>query len=278
MQFVIKFLIYVLIFGVLGAVFLWSMLRRGAKNHPKWSTLQRWRYAHRGLHGEGVPENSMEAFRLALEGGYGAELDIHLLADGEVAVIHDASLLRTAGEDVKIEELTLEDLEKYRLEGTQQRIPLLKDVLELFDGKAPLIVEFKPVGNNHSELCSAAMEHLAEYDGLYCVESFDPRVVQWFKTNAPDICRGQLSEDFQKSGSGKLTPFLRFCLTHLLVNTLSRPHFVAYRMEDREMWSVVLHRLFHRTHRAWWTVTDENQLALAERKKGIAIFEGFKPE
>ena len=273
----LKFFIYLLVFGVLGVVFLWAMLRRGAKNHPNWGSLRRWRYAHRGLYGDGVPENSMEAFRLALEGGYGAELDIHLLADGEVAVIHDASLQRTANADVKIEELTEEDLQQYTLEGTEEHIPLLKDVLELFDGKAPLIVELKPVGNNHEKLCSAAMEHLAEYDGLYCVESFDPRVVQWFKTNAPDICRGQLAEDFKKSGSGKLTPFLRFCLTHLLANSMGRPHFVAYRFEDRSMWSVVLHRLFHRTNRVWWTVTDEAGLAFAERKKGIAIFERFRP-
>ena len=99
----LKFVIYLLVFGVLGAAFLWSMLRRGAKNHPDWGSLQRWRYAHRGLHGEGAPENSMEAFRRALEGGYGAELDIHLLADGEVAVIHDSSLQRTAGADVRID-------------------------------------------------------------------------------------------------------------------------------------------------------------------------------
>ena len=132
----VKFVIYLLIFGVLGAAFLWAMLRRGAKNHPNWGSLQRWRYAHRGLHGDGAPENSMEAFRRALEGGYGAELDVHLLADGEVAVIHDASLLRTANADVKIEELTEEDLQQYTLEGTEEHIPLLKDVLELFDGKA----------------------------------------------------------------------------------------------------------------------------------------------
>ena len=103
---------------------LWILALRCRKNHPAWDTLRKFRYAHRGLHNsaeEGIPENSMAAFRLAAEQGYGIELDIHLTRDGRLAVIHDNSLLRTAGADVKVKDLTAEELSQYRLEGTDRK-------------------------------------------------------------------------------------------------------------------------------------------------------------
>ena len=123
---------------------LYLLALRGRKGHPLLEQLRQWKYAHRGLHGNGVPENSMAAFQLALDSGYGIELDIHLLADGNLAVIHDASLLRTAGVDVKIEDLTTQDLCNYRLENSEEMIPTFRQVLELFDGKAPFNIV--PIG------------------------------------------------------------------------------------------------------------------------------------
>ena len=91
-----------------------------------WKKFQGWRYAHRGYHDKPrIPENSIPAFRRAVQCGFGAELDVHLMKDGHLAVIHDASLLRTAGADVLVEDLTAEELKQYRLEGTEHHIPLL---------------------------------------------------------------------------------------------------------------------------------------------------------
>lgn len=269
-----KFILTVLVLLAIGAVFLWCMLRRGRKGHKKWADLRQFRYTHRGLHSlPDAPENSMEAFRRAVDKGYGIELDLHLMADGNLAVIHDSSLLRTAGADVRIEDLTLRELAEYPLEGTDQIIPLFEDVLELVDGRVPLIVELKPVGRNMDDLCLATARVLDMYDGLYCVESFDPRVGDWFRRSRPDICRGQLSENFQKRDDGRLTKFLRFCMTHLLVNTLSKPDFVAYRFEDRNLWSLKLHR----SNRVWWTITNEKDLKIAEKRGAVVIFEDFEP-
>ena len=98
----------------------WVFATRGRRNHPKWSVLRRFRYAHRGLYdpARGIPENSMAAFRRARALGCGVELDVHLTKDGRLAVIHDKSLLRTAGADVIVEQLSVPQLKQYRLEGT----------------------------------------------------------------------------------------------------------------------------------------------------------------
>ena len=174
--------------------------------HPGLREFRGWAYAHRGLHGEGRPENSMAAFRASLEGGYGIEFDLHLLKDGNLAVIHDSKLKRTTGVEGRIEDLTTEDLKNYHLEGTEETIPTFRELLDLYAGKAPLIVELKPVGNNHGALCKAACDMLESYEGPYCMESFDPRCVMWLKRNRPKIIRGQLAEDFVKRQEASLDP------------------------------------------------------------------------
>ena len=129
--------LYIALGVILALLILYILVLRCRRGHKTLAQLQGWGYAHRGLHGNGVPENSMQAFRLALEGGYGIELDIHLMADGELAVIHDPSLKRTAGADVHIEDLTAADLDAYTLEGTQERIPCLGMCWHCMPAKPP---------------------------------------------------------------------------------------------------------------------------------------------
>lgn len=231
----------VIILTILAVVYLCAL--RGRTGHPLLPELGRWKYAHRGLHGNGVPENSMAAFRLALENGYGIELDVHLLADGNLAVIHDDSLLRTAGVDVRIEDLTTEELSNYRLENTDEVIPTLPQVLKLFAGKAPLIVELKPANGNHDVLTSKACKMLKAYDGLYCVESFDPRCIRWLKKHEPELVRGQLAHNSLREG-GKAPFLLRFLMTNLLSNFWNSPDFIAYQFSDRNRLSVRIARKF----------------------------------
>lgn len=105
---------------------------------------QKYRYAHRGFHDKPViPENSLPAFRRAIEHGFGAELDVHLLKDGTLAVFHDSDLRRCANVDGQIEDLTLEELKQLRLEGTDEQIPTFDEVLALFESATPLIIELK---------------------------------------------------------------------------------------------------------------------------------------
>ena len=262
-----------LIFLPLTALYL-ILLR--CRRHFTWPEgLKGVRFAHRGLHHQpDQPENSLAAFRNAVEHGYGAELDLHLMKDGNVAVIHDSSLKRTAGADVAIEDLTKEDLENYRLEGTDEKIPLFQEVLEIFEGKTPLVVEIKPVRGNHRELTARACEILDKYDVTYCMESFDPRVLMWLKEFRPDIVRGQLSGNLMKSDAdqSKLTLWI---LERLLMNFLAQPDFIAYDHEYRKRPELKLCRLLYGVQEVSWTVRSEERAKQLEDDGCLIIFEKF---
>ncbi len=264
-----------LIITLLLVLFLLSQI--GRTGHKGLSALRGWNYAHRGLHGIGKPENSMAAFRAALEHGYGIELDIHLLKDGNLAVIHDASLKRTAGVDIQIEDLTTEELKNYHLEGTQETIPAFREVLDLFAGKAPLIVELKPERGNHAALAQKACEMLADYEGIYCMESFDPRCIHWLKKNRPGVIRGQLAENFLQNKHSKLPLSLKFAMTFNLLNFLIRPDFVAYKFADRKNPSIFLCRKVWGIQGVTWTLRNQEDHDTAVSEGWIPIFENYIP-
>ena len=254
---------------------LYAFAVRGQKGHPGLEALRGWSYAHRGLHKEGVPENSMAAFRAALEKGYGIELDIHLLKDGNLAVIHDHPLIRTTGAEGVVEDLTTQQLEDYKLEGTEETIPTFRQVLDLFDGKAPMIVELKANGN-HAKLVDTAVEMLSDYKGAYCIESFDPRCIHYLKKHYPHIVRGQLTENFLKS-KGKLPWYLKLMLTLQLENFLIRPDFVAYKFADRKnLGNFLAHKLWG-VQGVTWTVKSLQDHKIAQAEGWIPIFEDYEP-
>ena len=258
-------------------IFLYIWCLKGRTGHPVMEKLKSWNYAHRGLHNEQRPENSMSAFRAALDAGYGIELDIHLMKDGNLAVIHDSSLKRTAGEDVQIENLTTQELKQYRLLGSDEQIPLLEQVLELYAGKAPLIVELKSNGNNSADLCEAACHLLDQYDCLYCLESFDPRCVYWLRKNRPDLIRGQLTENFFKSKTSTLPWIFKLFMTTQMLNFLTRPDFVAYKFRDRDHFSNVLVDGLWKVPSVTWTLVNEEEYKTAIAENRIPIFESFEP-
>ena len=266
------FLIIVLILAV-----LYLLALTGRTGHKGLQALRGHRYAHRGLHGNGLPENSMAAFRAALDRGYGIELDIHLMKDGNLAVIHDSSLKRTAGADITIEELTAEDLQRYRLEGTEETIPLFSQVLALYAGKAPMIVELKTAKGNHAPLVAAVKEMLVDYQGAYCIESFDPYCVHAVKKQWPSAIRGQLSENFLKTNPQYLSRPLQFVMTFLLTSFLTRPDFIAYRYADRKNLSVSLSRKLWKLQGVTWTIKSQEDFDAAVEEGYLPIFEGFTP-
>ena len=250
---------------------------RCRSGHPGMKDLQGWAYAHRGLHGNGIPENSMAAFKAALDGGYGIELDVHLLKDGNLAVMHDSLLNRTTGQAGHVEDLTTGQLREYRLEGTEETIPEFMDVLTLFNGKAPLIVELKPHDGNQAALAEATCKMLESYQGVYCLESFDPRCILWVKKHYPQLIRGQLSENYFKVRSD-LPDLLKFALGHCLTNVMTVPDFVAYRFQHRkDTPSNFLCRKIWGGQGASWTITTKEDYDTAVAEGLLPIFEGFRP-
>ena len=259
---------------ILAAVYLFAI--RCRSGHPGLKDLQGWNYAHRGLHGDGIPENSMAAFRAALDHGYGIELDVHLLKDGNLAVIHDSLLNRTTGMAGRVEDLTTENLKNYRLEGTDETIPEFMDVLTLYHGKAPLIIELKPADGNHAALTEAACRMMDSYKGAFCMESFDPRVIIWLRKNRPDIIRGQLARNFFHSDT-VLSGWLKFVLTYSLSHFLTMPHFTAYRYADRKNLSTWICRKLYGVQGVSWTLRSKEEYDTALKEGWIPIFENFIP-
>lgn len=147
-------------------------------------------FAHRGLHGPGIPENSLAAFRAAIGIGSGIECDVRLSGDGEVVVFHDHDLRRLCASALAVEATPSAILAAQQLFDSKEHIPRLKELLDLVAGGVPLLVELKCRGGNASRLSAAVEAELAGYAGRVGVMSFEPAAVRWFRTNAPHRRRG----------------------------------------------------------------------------------------
>lgn len=261
-------------------VILWCLMLLPRRGHFGWDRLADARYAHRGLHDmkQNIPENSMTAFRRAVESGFGAELDVHLMADGHLAVVHDSDLSRVCGRSAAIESLRAEDLKDYPLLGSGESIPLLPEVLALFEKKTPLIIELKVEHGNASALTDAVMALLRDWEGTYCIESFHPAVLLHLKKHYPNVIRGQLSENFLRTNdAGTLTWPVRAVLTLLLTSFVTRPDFIAYNYIDRSCPSLRLMKRLYGVHEVGWTIRSKEILERLEQQGVMPIFEGFLP-
>lgn len=236
-------------------------------------------YAHRGLHdnaGE-APENSMAAFQKAVEAGYGIELDVQLTKDKVAVVFHDFTLKRICGAEGKVSDYTYEELQQFSLASSEQKIPKFADFLALVDGRVPLIIEYKIQGGN-TEVCSIADKLLQDYKGVYCIESFNPFGVRWYRKNRPEIVRGQLADNFIKSGEKEFSALLYFALHHLLFNFMTKPDFIAYNHHNYKDLSRLLCRHVFGCLSVACTIKSKREL---EERKGdfdLFIFDSFVPD
>ncbi len=260
-----------LAFILLAVVFL---IFPAVRRHEDRSALMGLHIAHRGYHDnqKGIPENSLPAFKAAIEYGFAIENDIHLTADGRVVVFHDDTLKRACGVDKKIEECTLNELKQYFLFGSEETIPTLEECLQLIDGRVPLLIEFKC----HSlvkceELCAVTDKILRGYKGKYFIQSFYPTVLRWYRRNRKEVCRGQLASAFKGEALHKRL------LGCMLFNFLARPDFVSYEHVNKKYLprrAVTLLGAFP----IGWTFTSQEEINNSKRHFCTYIFEGFLPE
>jgi glycerophosphoryl diester phosphodiesterase len=232
-------------------------------------------YAHRGLHNAERAENSMSAFKAAVEGGYGIELDIRLSRDGEMVVFHDDTLDRVCGREGRVIDFTADELATFKLSGTNDGIPRFSDVLALVDGKVPLLVEIKE-DPGVSAVSEATCKMLKGYKGAYIVESFNPLSLRTVKKNMPEVSRGILSHRYYEYEPYRKP--LYFLLQSLLLNFLCRPAFIAYDHRHAKAFGLRFARGFFRVPTLAWTVKSAEDEAEA-RKNGFdgIIFEGYLP-
>lgn len=272
MDFIWIFFIVVLVICLL---FLFSVKPRNQAIHD-WKPYQEALYAHRGLHDKkkGIPENSMAAFKRAVEAGYGIELDVQLSKDRIPVVFHDFTLERMTGQPGKVYDYSLEELKQFRLDGTDEQIPTFEEFLALVDGRVPLIVEYKVEWMDFS-VCPIADRLLQGYKGLYIIESFNPLALSWYRKNRNEIIRGQLSDKFRRKDGFKGP--LYFFLKHLCLNWMTRPDFIAYNHEHaNELGFMAATKLFKGKPVAW-TIRSQAELDKAKENFSIFIFEQFIP-
>lgn len=224
--------IWIFILLLLAAAIYLFLVAPRMIHKPDVSVLRGVHYAHRGLHDNktDAPENSMKAFQLAVDAGYGIEMDVQLSKDEVPVVFHDESLKRMCGVEGKVWEYTLEELQQMKLADSEETIPTFEKVLELVGGKVPLIVEYK-LDVPSTRVCELADPMLQKYKGIYCIESFHPFAVRWYRKHRPEVIRGQLSQNFMKLDKYK-GKFIFWMLSNLLTNVLTRPDFIAYNHND----------------------------------------------
>lgn len=181
-------------------------------------------FAHRGLHGPGVPENSRAAFEAAIAAGHGIELDVQASRDGRAVVFHDAELGRLTGLPGKVCGLALAEIERIRLRDSEESIPSLAEALALIGGRAALLIELKAPGREIAALSRSVADALRGYTGPVAVMSFNPEVGRWFAKAAPERLRGLVVTEAGRKWRG--------WLTRRLALWRARPDFLAYDIRD----------------------------------------------
>lgn len=255
-------------------VFLFLIKPNGKRE--KMEGFLKTKYAHRGLHGSGRAENSISAFRAAVDAGFGIELDVRLSADGELVVFHDDELSRVTKEEGRVDSKTAKELSEIKLCGTDDGIPAFKEVLSLVDGRVPLLIEIKEDAGKYG-VTKKTVELLREYKGEYLIESFNPLALSVIKKEMPNVMRGFLSQNFLSEKKYKKP--LYFLLQNLLLNVVCRPDFIAFNHAHYKNRALKLTRALFGAATFAWTVRSCEEEALAY-KNGFdsIIFENYIPE
>ena len=231
--------------------------------------------AHRGLHGDTVPENSLAAFAAAFRAGYAVETDVHFTKDKKVVVFHDDSLLRMTGVDRQISDCTFEELQTLRLDGTEEKIPLLSEFLALTDETAAILLEIKnePTADKQ-EFLSAIAREFDSFKGEYAVQSFQPFYVNGYKKLRPEVSCGLLTQS-NPSLSDFAPPFARIkrqAVSHMSFNFLIKPDFISF-----DFHSPTKKMKKFKGAKFAWTVRSKEDGKIAREYADNIIFENYLP-
>lgn len=228
--------------------------------------------AHRGLHNDVAPKNSLAAFKNAIEKGLPFEIDVRLTADEVLVVCHDDDITDVHGKSGTVSRMNYDQLCTFDLSESGHKIPQFVDVLNLTQGQVGILIEIKNFSQNRRTE-EVLVEQLKGYQGPYVVQTFNPLALKWLKANAPDIKRGVLSCSF--TDDVKMSRMRKFLLSNMLLNPFAKPNFIAYDYNGLPKGAVKRARLPVLA----WTVTSEEK-AWELINKGVCtniIFEDFLP-
>ncbi len=235
--------------------------------------------AHRGLHNAEFPENSIPAFKLAIDNNFNIEIDVHVSKDGHVIVFHDDNLKRVCGVDKLIKDCTLEELKSYRLAGTENTITTFEEFLKLVDGKVGILCEIKGINPFDNSIVKATIKALKDYKGNIALQSFNFAAVLYTKrhSNLPagELCTWASFDAKKPRWHG--TDFMG----KLWICRVSKPHFIAYdvRALDKSFPdNKYLRKWGKKVPVLLWTVNNEERIAIAQDYANNIIFEDLSAE
>lgn len=232
--------------------------------------LSRSLIAHRGYHNnkKGIPENSVLAFKKAIDNKYLIELDVRLTKDKKLVVFHDDNLKRVCGVNKRVKDLTYRELLKYNLFNTTLKVPLFSDVIKLVNGRVPILIETK-YHNRYGVLEKILINELSNYKGLYAIQSFYPMALLWLKRNTKDIPIGLLSSNF-KNDLNRLKSIIG---KTLILDLFFKTDFISYDVKGlpnnylsykRDKKKIVI-----------WTIKNKKDYDLARQYTDSLICENF---
>lgn len=234
--------------------------------------------AHRGLHNDKFAENSMSAFKAAIDKGLSIEIDVHMSKDGKVVVFHDLTLTRLCGDKRKIIQLDYSELKTLKLNNTEDTIPTLSELLELIDGKVGLLIEIKyRFSKLYKSISEEVYKLIKDYKGNVAIQSFSPKVVRWFKNNAPEVPRGLLATGYQNMDLPHLMKSSMRALNRFFGDKIVRnadPDFIAYNIESFPSPTMKRYRSSGIPFLTW-TVREMNHLNIAKEWADNIIFENL---
>ena len=270
-------LLLVLIILFIVGFYFWSIMPHNNKGHRQvLINYAKWDYAHRGLWDNelNIPENSFSAFERAMRQKVAIELDVRLTKDKKLVVFHDNSLKRLCGVPGIVGNKTYREISSLRLNGTDEPIPLLSQVLHEVRGRVPLLIDLKSNGSDTS-ISSYVLRELEFYTGEYMIQSFNPFALRWFRKNAPQVLTGQLAGSYNTMKG--LNPILRLAFFLLIINAISRPDFVSYDLQAIDCLSLRIVHSLYKTPVFIWTARNINDYRQARALYSSAIFEKFIP-
>lgn len=228
--------------------------------------------AHRGYFDRDSPENSIGAFQKAIDAGFAIELDVQILKDGTLIVFHDSKLKRLTGVKGNVSDYIYDDIKKMKLLNTQESIPTFEQVLSLVNGQVPLMVELKNEGRSQ-RLERSTYDLLKLYKGQYIMQSFNPLSLLWYKKNAKEVVRGQLSSRHENS---KLNGLAKFVMRNMFSNLITKPDFVIYDIHALH-YGIIKWLKFIRKPLYGYTAKSKAEFLKSKAQGVNAVFEQFDP-